>query len=213
MTTCDFRYLTAAPRFRMLDSQLVSRDTGRYVDRLAITLDDFGIRYFDGREKWVRRGFPMDFASIPATAQALGKLLRRLGFFRGVTSFDPADGATLSPVVGHDADYSLQDALDVIWGWTRRAGQGTIITADALFPTPPVRTKADADRDLRFGLRLTAPARANLYYRAVATLGAWSWRKQNAPLVDAYIVACRTNTCDEWIAHVTATYTQPVIDV
>ena len=203
------KYLTPAPRMLMLDTQLVSRDTGRNVERLAITLDDVGMIYSDGREKWVRRGFPTDFASISPSAQVVGKILRGVGMLRGVTSLDPTDGATLPPVIGHDADYSLQDALDVIWGWSREVGHSEII-ADDMYPLPPERTKADADKDLRYGLRITAPTRAKLYYNAVRYLGAWSWHKPNAPLMDGYIAAVRADTCDQWMVHVATTYTQPI---
>lgn len=203
------KYLTPAPRMLMLDTQLVSRDTGRNVERLAITLDDFGMIYSDGRERWIRRGFPTDFGSIPPSGQMIGNLLRKIGFLRGVTSLDPTDGATLPPVIGHDADYSLQDAMDVMWGWCREIGH-VEITRDDMYPIPPTRTRADADKDLRDGLRITAPPRASVYYRAVRCLGYWSWHKLNAPLMDGYIAAVRAGTCDQWMVHVATTYTQPI---
>lgn len=201
------KYLTPAPRMLMLDTQLVSRDTGRNVERLAITLDDVGMIYSDGREKWIRRGFPTDFGSIPPSAQMVGGLLRKIGLLRGVTSLDPTDGATLLPVVGHDSDYSLQEALDVMWGWTSREG---LIIRDDFYPLPPIRTRADADKDLRDGLRITSPPRAEPYYFFVHRFGGWSWRKQNAPLMDGYIQACRDGTNDQWIEHVRKTFTQVV---
>lgn len=176
-----------------LDTQLIKKHTGISVERLAITLDDVVTRYSDGREKVILRGFPMDYASIPPSAQVLGHLLKRLGMFRRVTSFDPTDGATLLPVTNHDGDYSLQEALDIMWG-----------------PTPPKRTRSNADIDLRDGLRITSPPRAEPYYFFVHRFGGWSWRKQNAPLMEGYIQACRDGTNDQWIEHVRKTYTQVV---
>ena len=201
------RYRCSAPRMLPLDTQLIKKHACRSVDRLAITLDDVVTLYSDGREKIVPRGFPMDYASIPPSAQVLGHLLKRVGLFRRVTSFDPTDGATLLPVVNHDSDYSLQEALDVMWGWTSREG---LIIRDDFYPLPPIRTRADADKDLRDGLRITSPPRAEPYYFFVHRFGGWSWRKQNAPLMDGYIQACRDGTNDQWIEHVRKTFTQVV---
>ena len=187
------RYLRSAPRMLPLDTQLIKKHAGRSVDRLAITLDDVVTLYSDGRQKTILRGFPMDYASIPPSAQVLGHLLKRVGLFRRVTSFDPTDGATLLPVVNHDGDYSLQEAMDIMWG-----------------PHPPKRTRAEADIDLRDGLRITSPPRADPYYFFVHRFGWWSWRKQNAPLMDGYIHACRHGTNDQWIDHVRQTFTQVV---
>lgn len=209
MSRYVIKYLTPAPPMLNLDTQLVSRDVGRNVSRLAITLADFGVMFSDGREQWIRRGFPTDYGSIPPSGQMIGGLLRMLGLLRGVTSLDPTDGATLQPIIKHDADYSLQDAMDVMWGW-KREGRSTGLVRDDFYPKPPVRTKADADKDLRDGLLITARPRASVYYRAVHWLGYWSWYKANSPLMDGYIHSVRSGTSDQWMAHVATTYTQPI---
>lgn len=86
-------------------------------------------------------------------------------------------GKSLREAIPHDAGYSLQDYVDFQW----------------------LGTKGQVDRRFLVGGVANGNPKAMLYYRAVSTFGGPSWNRENQPLVDGYVLACREGINDRWI--------------
>lgn len=85
-------------------------------------------------------------------------------------------GRHLRSALPHDAGYSLRDYVGFSFG-----------------------DKQQVDRRFLIGGLVDDPGNARLYYRAVSLFGRGSWNRDNAPLVDGYVFACRQGLNDPWI--------------
>ena len=86
-------------------------------------------------------------------------------------------GRHLKKALPHDAGYALQDYAGFEW----------------------LGSKAQVDRRFLVGGIADADEHAMLHYRMVSAFGGSSWRRNNQPLIDAYVYACANGTNDDFI--------------